>query len=76
MPRHSLADRGFFCAIAILFLILGVFLVVDSIKNKGFGFGYSFHVLMLAFLTILGLIRFMRGQGDENLDDQTQVEEL
>lgn len=76
MFRHSLADRAFFGAVSIIFLILGVYLVVDSAKNQWFGFGSSFWVLTLAIVTIVGLIRLSRGQGDKQPDDETRVEEL
>ena len=76
MPRHSLANRAFFCAVSILFLTLGVYLVVDSAENQGFAFGSSFRVLMLAIVTVLGFIHVLRGQGDKQPDDETRAEEL
>ncbi len=76
MPRKSLVDRVFHGAAAVLLLVLGVYLVIDSAKNQGFEFVSSFRVLMLAIVTILGLRAVLRDRGIEGADDETQAEEL
>ena len=76
MSRSLLVDRVVFSGVAVLLLVLGVYLVVDSAKNQGFGFGASFRVLMLAVGTILGLLAVLRDRGSAGAEDETQVEEL
>jgi hypothetical protein len=71
MSRNSLLDRVFYGA------VLGVYLVVDSVKNQGFGFSSSFRVLMLAVVTILGFLAVLRRNRENRGDDEeTQAEEL
>ena len=56
-PAPPLLDRVFYAAVAVpIVLALGVYLVVDSVKNQGFGFGSSFRVLILAVVAILGFL--------------------
>jgi hypothetical protein len=76
MPRVSLVDRVFFGAVAILLLVLGVYVVTDSAKNRGFEFVSSFRLLMLAVVTILGLRAVLRDRGSGEVDDESQAEEL
>jgi hypothetical protein len=76
LPRHSLVDRVFYGAVAVLILILAVCLLADSVENRGFEFGLSFRMLMLAIVTILGFFRVLRRPVSEGADDETRAEEL
>jgi len=76
MPRHSLVDRAIYGTVAVLLLVLGVYLVVDSVKNEGFGFCLSFRMLALAGVTILSFLAVLRGRGGEEAADETPPEEL
>jgi hypothetical protein len=76
MPRNSFVDRVFHGGIAVLLLVLGVYLIVDSARNQGFGLGASSRVLILAVVMILGLLAALRERGGGGADDETRADEL
>jgi hypothetical protein len=75
MSRRSPVDRAFYGAVGVLLLILGVYLVVDSVKNQGYRLGSSFRVLMLVSGMILSLLATLRRRGHQGAIDETQTEE-
>jgi putative Mn2+ efflux pump MntP len=76
MPRNALIDRMFHVVAASLILVLGVYMVVDSVKNQGFELGRSCQFLMLAIASILGLLRVLRRQPSQIASDESHIEEL
>ena len=76
MARNAVVDGTFYGVVAVLFLVLGIYLVVDSIKNRGFEFGLSFQMLMLAIVTILGFFAALRNRRSKEVDAEPEDEEL